>query len=154
MFQKKGKLGFADIAVSKRNIKVSFLEKIDKLIDWEEIEKVILKNYNRGKRPDGRPAFTGLLLFKMCLLQEWYGVSISRIEQMINDSVSLSHFIGLSLDDTVPSSTTLLSFRQELKKTGAYQELKNIIGKKLEQEQLTIRKGLYRPPVFMKKMKA
>lgn len=151
MFQKKSKVGFADIAVSKRNIKNTFLEEVDKMIDWSKIEELITRYYNRGKRADGRPAYSGLLLFKICLLQEWYGVSFPRIEQMINDSVSLNHFLGLSLDDKVPSFSTVLFFKNDMRKKGIFQELKILIQNTFDKERTSVKKGIFKPPQLLRK---
>ena len=45
-----------------------FFKQINMLIDWVEIEKEIKKVYKRGHSVDGRPAYRGLLLFKMLLI--------------------------------------------------------------------------------------
>lgn len=52
-----------------RKIKKTFFTQINLLIDWENISKVIDKDYTRGKSATGKPSYDGLLLFKMCLLQ-------------------------------------------------------------------------------------
>ena len=45
------------------------------LVDWESIEKEISKHYIKGQSVDGRESYSGLILFKMLLLQSWYGLS-------------------------------------------------------------------------------
>ncbi|MEM7550380.1 MAG: hypothetical protein AAF363_11925 [Bacteroidota bacterium] len=44
------------------------------LIDWNQVEGVISKYYTKVKSATGKPAYSGLLLFKACLLQTWYGM--------------------------------------------------------------------------------
>jgi len=150
MFRKKSKLSFADIAVSSRNIKNPFLETIQLNVNWDQIENLILQNYNKGKRADGRPAFRGLLLFKMCLLQEWYGVTAKRMEALINDTVSMSHFIEQSLDEKIPSAATFLSFKRELLKSGVYAQLRNMVNDDLANNHYTIKKGSIKYPFLLK----
>ena len=58
-----------------RKIKNDFFIQINKLINWNEIEKLIDIDYCKGKSIVGKPSYSGLLLFKMCLLQSWYGLS-------------------------------------------------------------------------------
>jgi transposase, IS5 family len=75
---------------------------INKLIDRTAIETVIEKHYSKGQRVAGRPSYPGLLLFKMCLLQTWYGLSDYEVEEKVNDSLSFMQFLGLQLEDEVP----------------------------------------------------
>jgi len=74
-----------------RKIKATFFSQINVLIDWNNISKIIDKDYSRGKSAVGNPSYDGLLLFKMCLLQSWYGLSDYEVEDRINDSLSFSY---------------------------------------------------------------
>ncbi|MEZ4880310.1 MAG: transposase [Chitinophagales bacterium] len=49
-----------------------------------------------------KPSYDGLLLFKICLLQTWYGLSDYEVEDRINDSISFSTFLELTIDQTSP----------------------------------------------------
>ena len=60
-------------------------------MDWSEIDKIIDKHYKKGNTAIGKPSYSGLLLFKMCLLQTWYGLSDYEVEDRINDSISFSY---------------------------------------------------------------
>ncbi|MCL2435517.1 MAG: transposase [Lentimicrobiaceae bacterium] len=79
----------------------SFFKQINMLIDWSEIEKEIKKVYKRGHSVDGRPAYSGLLLFKMLLLGIWYGLSDEKVEESVNDSLSMMRFCDLEKDNVV-----------------------------------------------------
>ena len=61
-------IGFADLAAARRIKKEDFLTHINKIIDWRPVGNIINKNYQKGKSHTGRPAYDGLLLFKICLL--------------------------------------------------------------------------------------
>ncbi|MBW7846215.1 MAG: transposase, partial [Bacteroidia bacterium] len=52
------------------------------------MSNIINKHYTKGERADGKPSYDGLLRFKMCLLQAWYGLSDYEVEDRINDSIS------------------------------------------------------------------
>jgi transposase, IS5 family len=69
-----------------RRIKKTFFTQIKTLIDWTEISQLIDKDYSRGKSATGKPSYDEVLLFKMCLLQNWYGLSDYEVEDSINDS--------------------------------------------------------------------
>ena len=51
----------------------NFLNQIDQLIDWKPIEHAIAKHYAPAFDVTGRPAYPGLLLFKMLLVLIWNG---------------------------------------------------------------------------------
>lgn len=75
-----------------RKIKRTFFTQINNLLDWTPISAIISIHYNKGKSATGKPSYSGLLLFKMCLLQTWYGLSDYEVEDRVNDSIS---FISL-----------------------------------------------------------
>jgi IS5 family transposase len=70
-----GQLSLADLSANKRKCKHTFFEQINKLVDWEQVHKLLRKYYPKGLRLAGRQAYDPLLLFKMLLLQNWYGLS-------------------------------------------------------------------------------
>lgn len=90
-----------------RKIKSIFLNQIEVLIDWRLIANIINKYYTKGNNAVGNPSYDGLLLFKMSLLQTWYGLSDYEVENRINDSISFSKFCGLTLEQTSPDHSTL-----------------------------------------------
>jgi hypothetical protein len=42
---------------------------------------------------DGLQAYKGILLFKMLLIEIWYGLSNERVEDVVNDSLSAMIFV-------------------------------------------------------------
>ena len=81
---------FADTIcdVRVRKIKSQFFHQVDTLLDWKPISEIIDLHYKKGKSAVGAPSYDGLLLFRMCLLQTWYGLSDYEVEDRINDSIS------------------------------------------------------------------
>ena len=67
--QQKEIIGFADLAAEGRIKKENFLDQINQLIDWRPIQNIVHKHYSKGKSHTGSPAYEGILLFKICLLQ-------------------------------------------------------------------------------------
>ena len=109
--------------VGKRKIKRTFFTQINTLLDWVKIEHVISQYYKKGKSATGKPAYDGLLLFKACLLQTWYGLSDYELEDRINDSLSFSYFSGMSIDQVAPDHSTISRFRSLMTKQGPYDRL-------------------------------
>jgi len=124
-----------------RKIKKTFFTQINTLIDWVKIDKIISKYYTKGKSATGKPAYEGLLLFKACLLQTWYGLSDYEVEDRINDSLSFSYFCGMSIDQISPDHSTISRFRTLMTQKGAYEELFKTINDQLEANGIIVKTG-------------
>lgn len=124
-----------------RKIKRTFFTQINTLLDWEPIEVVIKKYYNKGKSATGKPSYSGLLLFKMSLLQTWYGLSDYEVEDRVNDSISFGYFCGLHIDEIAPDHSTLSRFRTIMTKAKAYQPLFEEINNQLESHGIIVKTG-------------
>lgn len=127
--------------IRSRKIKQTFFVQMNELIDWSSIEKVIDEHYQKGKSATGKPSYSGLLLFKMSLLQTWYGLSDYEVEDRVNDSISFGYFCGLHIDEVAPDHSTLSRFRTTLTRSGAYQALFKAINKQLESHNIIVKSG-------------
>ena len=98
-------MNFSEYDVTRRTRKGNFLKQIDQLIDWNSIEKAITVHYAPVLDTAGRPAYPGLLLFKMVLVGIWNGdLSDESVEDMANSNLHVMRFLGLSLEDDVRDS--------------------------------------------------
>ncbi len=125
-----------------RKIKTTFFGQINELINWDRIEKLIDADYSKGKSVVGKPSYSGLLLFKMCLLQSWYGLSDYEVEDRLNDSISFSYFCGMHIDEVAPDHSTLSRFRTALTKTSTFEKLFSSINAQLEAHNIIVKKGI------------
>lgn len=125
-----------------RKIKAEFFNQMDTLIDWRPISNIINKHYTKGNSAVGTPSYNGLLLFKMCLLQTWYGLSDYEVEDRINDSISFSKFCGLTLEQVSPDHSTLSRFRTIMTKSNAYEKLFKQMNKQLEKHKIIVKTGV------------
>jgi IS5 family transposase len=125
-----------------RKIKRTFFSQINTLIDWDAIEKLIDADYSKGKSAVGKPSYSGLLLFKMCLLQSWYGLSDYEVEDRLNDSISFSYFCGMHIDEVAPDHSTLSRFRSALTKTKTFEKLFSSINAQLEAHNIIVKTGI------------
>lgn len=135
-------IGFADLAVKRRKIKEEFFNQLNKILDWGKIEKEISRYYQKGMSVSGRPSYSGLVLFKMCLLQTWYGLSDYEVEDQVNDRISFSRFVGISMDNPVPDHSVLSRFRTAMTEKKAFEKLFKVINKQLESHQIIVKSGL------------
>ena len=70
-----------------------------------------------------------MLLFKVCLLQTWYGLSDYEVEEQVNDRISFSRFVGLSMDDTCPDHSVISRFRTTMTQNNAYEKVFKALNK-------------------------
>ena len=124
-----------------RKIKQTFFTQINTLLDWQPIMKVLKQYYRKGKSATGKPSYSGLLLFKMSLLQTWYGLSDYEVEDRVNDSISFSYFCGLHINEISPDHSTLSRFRTMMTKAKAYESLFKEINRQLEAHNIIIKTG-------------
>ena len=140
--QKQPTLADTICDLRSRKIKRTFFTQINELIDWDGIEKLIDADYSKGKSAVGKPSYSGLLLFRMCLLQSWYGLSDYEVEDRLNDSISFSYFCGMNIDEVAPDHSTLSRFRTALTKTKTFEKLFSIINAQLEAHNIIVKKGI------------
>lgn len=127
--------------VEKPKIKQEFFNQIIQPIDWRPVSNSINKQYQKGESALGRPSYEGIVLFKMMLLQTWYGLSDYEVEDRVNDSIPFSRFVGISLDNPVPDHSVISRFRTELTKKGMYEKLFKVMNKQLEKYKLIVKTG-------------
>jgi len=142
MQKNNNQMSFTAMYVSRRKLKSEFFAQINKLVDWKEIEALIQKHYNKGLSVAGRPSYPGLLLFKMCLLQTWYGLSDYEVEEKVNDSLSFMQFVGLRLEDEVPDHCVISRFLSALTNKDAFEKIFEQINTQLESRGLIVKTGV------------
>ena len=105
-------MSFSEYDVSRRTRKGNFLNQIDQLIDWKPVELAISQHYAPASDVTGRPAYPGLLLFKMLLVGIWNGgLSDESVEEMANSNLHVMRFLRLSLEDDVRDSLCAIAFQ-------------------------------------------
>ena len=140
---KRNNLTLADSMcdLRSRKIKSTFFHQMNELLDWKAIKKTIDRYYTKGESATGTPAYDGVLLFKVCLLQTWYGLSDYEVEDRINDSISFSYFCGMSIDQVSPDHSTISRFRTLMTKKKAYDKLFKEINRQLEKHKIIVKTG-------------
>ncbi len=137
-------MSFSDFDVARRTRKGNFLNQIDHLIDWKPIEKIIVQHYAPVSDATGRPAYPGLLLYKMLLVGIWHGgLSDEAVEDMANANLYVMRFLGLSLEDDVPDHSVLSRFRTRLTATQAWDDLLAQINQQIHAFNVTVTTGCH-----------
>ena len=138
-------ISFADLAVSKsleHNRSLKMMVRIDKVVNWRNIEAVLMEHYEVGTSKEGADAYPPLMLLKSMLLQKWFHIpSDPELENQINDRISFKKFLGLPLDKPSPDHSTFSRFRSRISKE-AMMELNNVVLEEFAKRGLSINEGI------------
>ena len=103
------------------------LEAISKVLDFEMFRSTLedkLLNTNKKSNAGAKP-FDVVMMFKIIILQRYYGLGDKQVEYQILDRTSFKNFLGLASGDKVPDEKTVWLFRENLTKTGVIEVLFN-----------------------------
>ena len=134
-------MSFISPYVEKRKIKDNFFCRINCIIDWNKISKTLEMYYKKGDSVSGRKSYPALLLFKMTLLQTWYGLSDYEIESQVNDRISFMKFCGLRFEDDVPDHSAICRFRKKLTNKKAHKKVLKEVNLQLENHSILVKQG-------------
>ena len=135
------KKGFVDHYIDCSIDPSSFLSKIEALVDWKPFENYLKKNIKRGPAAAGQPPYPELVMFKILLLQYWYGLSDDEASHAVGDRISFIHFAGLPFDSSKPDGSTICRFRNRLLEKEHYRHLLELFNKRLEKNGLLVKRG-------------
>ena len=142
MERRLGHFGLADFYAEKRRRHHSFLDDVDKLLNWTRIERKLRKKLARSEENcAGVKAYPALGMFKILLLQSWYELSDLAMEDALCDRYSFSRFVGISLDEDVPDHTTICRFRNLLAEKKLLQKLLNEVNLQLTVQGKLVKSG-------------
>lgn len=138
-----GKVRFVDCLLEPRLQKAhnKFLTLIDQEIDWRPINNYLRRKYRCRHDVVGAPAYDPVLLFRILLLQTWYKLSDCEVEERVNDSLSFSRFLGLSLESQCPDHSTISRFRSRLIELDMMDRLLEKLNKAMSKHRLSIKEG-------------
>jgi len=125
-------------ALASHHSALEELDAVHDIINWKQIEKSLSSLY-QGTR--GAPSYPPLMLFKILILQAWYGLSDPAMEKQLARDLMFRRFIDLSLSETVPDHSTLWRFRQLLQEKELLEPLLAKINDQLEQASLIVTHG-------------
>ena len=118
--------------VRRDRMKHSFLRQITACVDWRGIRTLLNKKYTKTHNAIGNPAYDALMMFKILLLQTWYGLSDYEVEERINDSILFSEFLVLDMGLPAPDHSTISRFRTELTRLGIMDKLLRELNKQFK----------------------
>lgn len=135
----RGQFSFVEALMPEALNRPGRLDRLGELVKWYRFEKLLVRL--RDEAGPGRPGYQPLVLFKALLLQSLYGLSDVELEEALADRLSFRRFIGLSLEDGVPDSTTLCRFRNLLVGEKRLEKLFAELDRQLEKAGVILKRG-------------
>ena len=119
------------------------LELISKVVDFEMFRNTLeSKLLNTSKKSNaGAKPYDLVMMFKIMILQRYYGLSDTQIEYQILDRLSFKKFLGLESGDKVPDEKTVWAFRENLTNNGLVEEIFAYFNQHLESKGLIMNEG-------------
>jgi len=145
MYKTQGIKGLFDEEFTKYRLSVigNPLESVSKVLDFEMFRESLerkLLNTNKKNNAGAKP-YDVVMLFKILILQRYYGLGDIQVEYQILDRTSFKTFLGLETGDKVPDEKTVWSFRERLTKTGLVEELFAQFTSFLEEKEVILNEG-------------
>jgi IS5 family transposase len=131
-------LSLAEALVDRRLGSNPALERIEALIDWSPLERLVSDLRSGGT---GRPPYPALAMVKLLYLQAAYDLSDPRAEEALLVRLDFRRFCGLSLDDPTPDETTICRFRLAAAEAGVLERCLAEINRQLDENGLMVKKG-------------
>jgi len=132
-----------EFAINRMSAIGNPLEAIKEVIDFELFRLTLeekLLNKNKKNNAGAKP-YDVILMFKILLLQRYYGLGDKQVEYQILDRTSFKNFLGLETGDKVPDEKTIWAFRENITKTGLVEEIFAQFIKYLESKGLILNEG-------------
>lgn len=119
------------------------LEMLSNVINFEifrEILETKLLNQNKKNNAGAKP-YDVVMMFKIIILQRYYGLGDTQIEYQILDRLSFKKFLGLESGDKIPDEKTVWAFRENLTNIGLVEDIFEYFNQHLESKGLIMNEG-------------
>jgi IS5 family transposase len=125
----------------------SRLSKISDLIDWRPFRQILEEMYDNKSEKGGRPNCDVILMFKILILQQWYGLSDLEVERQIADRISFMAFLGFP--SQFPDSRTIWLFKQRIAETDKDEMIWAELQRQLDSMGFRVRNGMIQDATFI-----
>jgi IS5 family transposase len=126
---------------------MSRLSQISNIIVWTSIRIILEEMYNNKSEKGGRPNCDVIMMFKILILQKWYGLSDLEVERQMADRISFMAFLGFP--DPFPDSRTIWLFKQRLAETGKDRMVWAELQRQLDAMGLEVKRGTIQDATFI-----
>lgn len=119
--------------------KREFLEQIERIMPWGELEELVRPCYYEGKR--GNKPYDLELMLRIHLLQNLYNLSDEGTRNEVIDSRAFSDFCGVESSNQIPDGDTIGRFRNLLMNNHIQEKFFALVVKTLTDRGLILKKG-------------
>ena len=124
----------------------SRLSQISDLIDWEPF-RILEEMYDNKSERGGRPNYDVILMFKILVLQQWYGLSDLEVERQMADRISFMSFLGFP--GQFPDSRTIWLFKERMAETGKKEVVWAELQRQMDAMGLQVKRGTVQDATFI-----
>jgi Transposase and inactivated derivatives, IS5 family len=117
------------------------------LIDWSAFVPIFSSLYDDNRVTGGRPHTDEIVLIKMLILQQWYGLSDAALEKECYDRLSFQHF--LDFPSHIPDRTTIWRCRERISAHYADNCIWSELQRQLDARGLQITRGTIQDATFI-----
>jgi IS5 family transposase len=125
----------------------SRLSQVSDLIDWVPIRHTLDEMYDNKSEKGGRPNCDVILMFKILILQHWFGMNDLEVERQMADRISFMSFLGYP--DPFPDSSTIWLFKERMAETGKDEMVWAELQRQLDAMGLRVRLGTIQDATFI-----
>ena len=123
------------------------LAEVEALIDWEAFRPLIAGLYHNKTPWGGRPNVDEVVMVKLLVLQQWYGLSDPELERQVDDRLSFQRFLGFP--EKAPDYSTVWQFRERLAESGKDRAIWMELQRQLDEKGLSVKKGVVQDATFI-----
>lgn len=135
-------MNFFTLGARERIKKDNYLMRLDKLIQWSPIGKLLRGIHVNEENPKGGPkAYNTLSMFKALLVGQWHSLSDPALEDALRLRLDFMLFTGFEIADEAPDETTLCRFRNKLTEKGLYDRIFAEINRQLEEHGIKVKQA-------------
>jgi IS5 family transposase len=125
----------------------SRLSQISNMIDWPPFRQILEEMYDNKTEKGGRPNCDVIMMFKILILQKWYGLSDLEVERQMADRISFMAFLGFP--DPFPDSRTIWLFKQRIAESGKDELIWSELQRQLDAMGLQVKRGTMQDATFI-----
>ena len=129
----------SDELAKAKTSKKEFLEKIERIIPFDEWIEIIRPCYYKGEH--GNKPYDLELMLRIYLLQNLYDLSDMKVMNEVIDSRAFSEFCGVDSPNQVPDGDTIGRFRNILVENGLQEKLFHQVIDILSEKGLILKRG-------------
>lgn len=123
------------------------MSQISDLIDWMPIRQRLDEMYHNKSEKGGRLNCDVILMFKILILQQWFGLNDLEVERQMADRISFMSFLGFP--NPPPDSRTIWLFKERMAETGMDNVVWAELQRQLDAMGLRVKRGTMQDATFI-----